>query len=285
MANKQMNLNNNEGENHEIGRELYNKDQQHNQGSNQNQRYGYRGSNERKWDEGNFFHTGPSPRGAQDRERRNDTDYRRGGSSNSSYNQGRNAHLGDHYGSRSDSSYRNERSYIDHGDQGSGRYQHDERHNMRRPHTPGGSLQGNQDDVSSHKTNPWRDTPGGESRYKESDYRYGSGSHNWYRENRYTPDNDNDRRNNRQHDDRGIMDRVKDTWNDIWHSDDREYQPRNRHQSNSDRLDTRTRYSSDAYRDRDFDRGYEGGPRWADESDKGHDDYGNDRDRTGRYRR
>lgn len=279
MANRQMNQNGNEGENHEIGRELYNRDRQQNQSSGQ--RYGYRGDHDRKWDEGNFFHTGPSPRGAQDRDR--DNNYRMGGSSHSSYNQGQNAHLGDHYGSRSDSSYRNERSYIDHGDHGSSHYQHDERHSMRRPRTSGGSLQGNHDDVNTRRNAPWRDGPGSESRYKESDFRYGSGSHNWYNENRYTPDNANDRSNNRRHDDRSIIDRVKDTWNDIWHSDEKDYQPRNRHQSNEDRLDTHTRYGSNAYRDRTFDSGYEGGPRWADESDKGHDD--SDQYRAGRDRR
>ena len=59
MADKPMNPEHNEGENHEIGRELYNRDRQQNQGSNR--RYGYRGDNDRKWDEGNFFHTGPMP--------------------------------------------------------------------------------------------------------------------------------------------------------------------------------------------------------------------------------
>ncbi|WP_161889875.1 hypothetical protein [Pontibacter russatus] len=279
MADRPMNPERNEGENHEIGRELYNRDRQQNQGSSR--RYGYRGDNDRKWDEGNFFHTGPSPRGAQDREHTGPSgnEYRRGGSSHSSYNQGQNAHLSDHYGSRSDSTYRNERSYIDHGNHGSGHFQHDERHSMHRPHTPGGSLQGNYDDLNSYQNDPWREGPGSGSRYKESDYRYGSGSHNWYRENRYTPDH----RSHVQGEGRGIMDRVKDTWNDIWHSDDKDYQPRHRHQSNADRLDTRTRYSSDAYRDRNFDRGYEGGPRWADESDRGHDS--RDSDRTSRYRR
>ncbi|GAB3530944.1 hypothetical protein GCM10027443_12410 [Pontibacter brevis] len=286
MANRQRN--GAEGENQRIGRELYNRDQQHNQDNdNYNQRYSNRGENTSTWGEGNHFHTGPNPRGAQDRDRdfdrnRNSNDYRRGGSSNSSYNQGQNAHLSDHYGSRSDSPYRNERSFINHGD----RYQHDERHNMRRPHTPGGSLQGNHDSVRGQQNDPWREGPGGESRYKESDYRYGSGSHNWYTENRYTPNNDDDRRNNPRHDDRGFMDRIKDTWNDIWHSDDEDYQPRNRqYQSNSERLDTRTHYGSAQYRDRNFDNGFEGGPRWADESDSGQDDYYNDRDNTNRYRR
>jgi hypothetical protein len=280
MANKPMNLDVNEGENHEIGRKLYEKDQQLNQ-ANQT-RYAYRGNQgtqDRKWSEGNFFHTGPSPRGAQDRQR--NEGYRRGGSSHTSYNQGQNAHLGDHYGSRSDSSYRNERSYIDHGDHGSSQYRHDERHSMRRPQTPGGSLQGNYEDVNRTPYEPWNEGPGSGSRYKESDYRYGSGSHNWYRENRFTPDDDRDR----HHDDRGFIDRMKDTWNDIWHSDDKDYQPRHHPQSSSDRLDTRQRYGSAPYRDRSFDRGYEGGPRWADESGSRRDDDYSDRDDTNRYRR
>jgi hypothetical protein len=278
MANKPMN--GNEGDNHDIGRKLYERDQQHNQDNTT--RYAYRGNpstQDRKWSEGNFFHTGPSPRGAQDRDRNND--YLRGGSSNSSSNQGQNVRLGDHYGSRTDSSYRNERSYIDHGDHGRSQYRHDESHSMRRPHTPGGSLQGNYDDVNRSPYEPWNEGPGSGSRYKEADYRYGSGSHNWYRENRFTPDDDR----NRHHDDRGFIDRVKDTWNDIWHSDDKDYQPRNRHQSQSDSLDTRERYGSAQYRDRNFDKGYEGGPRWADESDSWRDDNYSNRDETNRYRR
>ncbi len=259
------------------GRDLYNKDQQ---------RYRPRGDERtRKWDEGNYFHTGPSPRGAQDRDRMNrqDSEHRRG-ESHSGYNQGQNAHLNDHYGSRSGSAYRNERSYIDHGDRGSASYRHDERHTMRRPHTPGGSLQGNQNDVNDYQNDPWREGPGSGSRYKESDYRYGSGSHNWYAENRYTPDNDSDRSHGRQHDERGFMDRVKDTWSDIWHSDDRNYQPRNHYESNSDRLDSHKRYGYENYRDRDFDRGHEGGPRWADESDHGHDRHDDNRRNTNRNR-
>lgn len=287
MANKPMNSNGSEGDNHEIGRELYNKDKQHNQ--NNSQRYSNRGEDTRQWGEGNYFHTGPNPRGAQDRDNdrnRNNDDYRRGGSSNSSYNQGQNAHLNDHYGSRSGSAYRNERSIIDHGDRGNNQYQHDERHNMRRPHSPGGSLQGNHDDVNRQQNDPWREGPGSGSRYKDDDYRYGSGSHNWYTEDRYTPNDDNNRRNNPRHDDRGFMDRVKDTWNDIWHSDDEDYQQRgSRYQSNADQLDSRRRYGSEQYRNRNFDSGYEGGPRWADESDSGEDDRYNDRDNTNRRRR
>lgn len=258
-----MNPNGTEGDNHEIGRRLYEKDQEHNQSTPT--RYAYRGNQDRKWSEGNFFHTGPSPRGAQDRQRQDD--YRRGGSSHTSYNQGQNAHLNDHYGSRSDSSYRNERSYIDYGNHRGSQYRQDESHSMRRPRTEGGSLQGNYDDVNRTPYEPWNEGPGSASRYKESDYRYGSGSHNWYREGRYTPDSDATAPYPR--DPRSFMDRVKDTWSDIWHSDDKDYRPRHHHQSQSDRLDTHKRYGSEPYRDRNFDRGYEGGPRWADESDSG----------------
>ncbi|GHA66795.1 hypothetical protein [Pontibacter akesuensis] len=274
MANNEINSN---SENHDIGRSLYQKDQQHNR--NSNSRGGYANDHDRRWSEGNFFHTGPSPRGAQDRDNDN---YNRGGASNSSYNQGQNAHLSDHYGSRSDSAYRNERAYINHGDRGNSQYQHDQSHSMRRPHTPGGALERKN---SEYENEPWREGPFTGSRYKEDDSRYGSGSHNWYRENRYTHDDDDDNRrygNRQQHDERGFMDRVKDTWNDIWHSDDRDYHSRNRNASyNNDS----NRRDYESYRNRNFDRGLEGGPRWADESDSGHDNQYDNINRNQRYRR
>ena len=270
MADNKINYGGEE-ENQRIGRELHQKDQQ---------RYGYRGHDNRKWDEGNYFHTGPNPRGAQDSpERKYGENYRH--DRNSTYAQGRNAHLREHYGSSASSSYRNEQNYINHGNRGS--YQHSEQHSMRRPHTPGGSLQGNYSDVNDYQNDQWREGPGSRSRYKEDDYRYGSGSHNWYREGRYTPDSDETAPYPREH--RGFFERVKDTWNDIWHSDDPSYQPHHRHQSRSERLSSRERYGSDSYRDRSFDRGYEGGPRWADETDSGNDDYYDNIDRGQRYRR
>ncbi|WP_299822336.1 hypothetical protein [uncultured Pontibacter sp.] len=263
-----------EEENWRMGRKLYEQDKQ------QQQRYGYRGSgsthdDDRQWGEGNYFHTGPSKRGAQDtpKERYGDN-YQH--DRNSTYAQGRNAHLTDHYGSRSNSAYRNETSHIDHG-QG---YQNSDMHSMRRPHSAGGSLQGNTSDVNDYPNDMWRDSPDSRSRYKQTDFRYGSGSHNWYREGRYTSDDD------RSQDNRGFMDRVKDTWNDIWHSDDPDYSPRHQHQqSAADRVDSHKRYGSEPYRDRRFDNGYEGGPRWADETDSGDDSYYNDIDHTKRYRR
>ncbi|MFD2513043.1 hypothetical protein ACFSRY_04140 [Pontibacter locisalis] len=257
-----------EEENWRMGRKLNEEDKE------KQKRYGYRGHDNREWDEGNYFHTGPSPRGAQDTpERKYGENYQH--DRNSTYAKGRNAHLNDHYGSRSDSAYRNEKSYLDHGDS----YQHSEQHNMRRPHTSGGSLQGNTTDRTDYQNNIWREGPGSRGRYKEDDYRYGSGSHNWYREGRYTPDED---RRSPEH--RGFFNRVKDTWNDIWHSDDPNYRPHSR-PSQAQRIDSYERHGSESYRDRSFDKGYEGGPRWADETDSGRDDYYKDSDRTQRYRR
>jgi hypothetical protein len=270
MADESMNRNNSERDNQQIGKQLYNKGQQH------QQRYGYRGQDTRQWGEGNYFHTGPNPRGAQDsNERKYGENYHH--DRNSTYAKGRNAHLSDHYGSKQGSAYRDESHYLNHGNRSG------QQHEMRRPQTPGGSLQGNYNDMSNRRTESWNEGPGTSSRYKEGDYRYGSGSHNWYREGRYTPDSDETAPYPRDH--RGFIDRVKDTWNDIWHSDDPDYRPRHHHVSGADRVDSHKRYGSEPYRDRSFDRGYEGGPRWADETDSGNDNYYNDTDPNQRYRR
>ncbi|MDX5417971.1 MAG: hypothetical protein LPK09_02055 [Hymenobacteraceae bacterium] len=268
MANE-TNYGDHGAENWRMGRKPYDQDKPQ-------QRYSYRGSGEdntRKWDEGNYFHTGPSPRGAQDStEKRYGENYHH--DRNRTYAQERNAHLADHYGSRANSAYRNERDYVDHG-QG---YQHSDMHNIRRPHSSGGSLQGNTSDVKGYPNDRWRDSPDSRSRYKETDFRYGSGSHNWYREGRYTPDEEPRK-------DRSFLNRVKDTWHDIWHSDEPGYRPRVSFEDAADRVDSHKRYGSEPYRDRHFDRGYEGGPRWADETDSGSDNYYDDIDRRERYRR
>jgi hypothetical protein len=244
----------------------------HEQDTDQYKRYGYRGGNEdhRQWDEGNYFHTGPSPRGAQDSpEKRYGENYQH--DRNSTYAQERNEQLRDHYGEKPDSPYRKERSYIDHGQKG---YQHSDMHSMRRPHTPEGSLQASTQDESSYRNERWREGPGNRSRYKETDFRYGSGSHNWYREGRYTPDNANQG-------DRGFMNRVKDTWHDIWHSDEPGYQPRISYEDAADRVDSHKRYGSEAYRDRRIERDYEGGTRRPDSDSN---NYRNDINYTKRYR-
>ncbi|EJF11519.1 hypothetical protein [Pontibacter sp. BAB1700] len=263
-------------ENQRIGRELYNRDreQQH------SKRYAYRGQdqNERKWDEGNYFHTGPSPRGAQDRDRQAESGRHYLGNRPATYQSNQGSFQSGHYGSRSESPYRNESQYLNHGyrGQGSGSQQ------PYRPQMGGGSQPGNYNEPPTSQDSLWREGPGSRSRYKETDYRYGSGSHNWYNEGRYSPDVEPDNR-----DKRGFFERVRDTWDDIMHSDDPDYQPRNRYDSErrAEQLSSRNRYSGESYRDRNFDRGYEGGPRWADEIDSGNDDYYKGTDRSQRNRR
>lgn len=282
MTDREENNSRPRSENQRIGKELYNQDRNRNQ-----YRAGDRDSSQREWDSGNYFHTGPSERGAQDRD--NNRNYNRGGSSNSSYNQGQNAHLNDHYGSRENSAYRNERNYINHGDNNSS-------DNNRYRGNVGGSASGNRNGMPTYGGDKYREHPGGESRYKEDDYRYGSGSHNWYKEGRYNPDNDRNDRNNRE--DSGFFGRIKNTWNDIMHSDDPDYRSNSsNNERQSDRISSRERHGSEQYRDRDRgsrydngydrsrDRGFEGGPRWSDEVDSGEDNYYNDTDRNQRYRR
>ncbi|WP_018476658.1 hypothetical protein [Pontibacter roseus] len=252
-------------ENQRIGRELYQKDQQQ-----QPTRYGYRGRSEKNWDEGNFFHTGPNPRGAQDRGRGN---YPSGGSSGSSYRVGEGAHLNDHYGSQPGSHYRNESHFLNHGDRTHGSGQ-------RPPYVQDGSQPGNYNEPPTSQDSLWREGPDTRSRYKETDFRYGSGSHNWYSEGRYSPDVAP-----RSDDNRGFFTKVRDTWNDIMHSDDTDYQRRQRYDQRADHLSSRQRYGSEQYRDRNFDQGYEGGPRWADETDSGKDNHYKNIDQTQRYRR
>ena len=259
----------NEEENQRIGRELHRRDTEHNQP--QQQRYGYRAQKDQKWDEGNYFHTGPSKRGAQDRDQHDRTP---APSQHSTYNRGEGAHLNDHYGSRPNSAYRNERSYLDHGDSfGSSQYNPQQ--------TTGRSQPGNYNEPPTSRYEQYNDVPGGRSRYKESDFRYGSGTHNWYQEGRYTPDSTPEP----QRDNRSFFGRIKDTWNDIMHSDDPDYRPSHGYPTHEDRVNERKRYGNNLYNRQQFDRGYEGGPRWADETDSGKDNYYDDIDRTQRYRR
>ncbi|MBF9251721.1 hypothetical protein I2I11_00280 [Pontibacter sp. 172403-2] len=257
------------GENQRIGRELYQKDKEQSQSS---QRYGYRGDNNRKWDAGNFFHTGPSSHGAQDApERRYGNNYSRENQQRPTYERSRNQN--EHYGNRPDSPYRNEQSMINHGN----RTGHGSSYNYQGSFDDR-SRPGNYSDMNNYNNDTaGREGPGTRSRYKEDDYRYGSGSHNWYREGRYTPD-----RPDHQHDQRGFFQRVKDGWNDIMHSDEPGYTPHSH--ARHDRFD-RERRGSEVFRDRNYNKGYENGPRWADETDSGNDNYYNDTDRNQRYRR
>jgi hypothetical protein len=248
----------NNDENQRMDREWHNRDSDH----YTNKKYSYRDPKDQKWDEGNYFHTGPAKRGAQDR-------YKQQPENRSYYPRESHARLNEHYGSRPNSAYRNERSFLDHGDSFSTR-------NYNPQQGGGGSQPGNFNEPPTSRYELYNDVPGGRSRYKESDYRYGSGSHNWYREGRYTPDHEEAS----ARDNRGFFDRVRDTWNDIMHSDDPDYQPRRDYPTNEERISSRKRYGSEPYRDRNFDRGYEGGPRWADEVDSGEDNYYNDTDRS-----
>ena len=266
-----------EGENHRIGRELYDRDRQDNR---------YKGNREpsgREWGEGNFFHTGPSRHGAQDNPSRNQY-FNRSGNTRSSYNQGQQpSNPREHYGNKPDSTYRNERNYLDHGDSYNPRYGN-----------AGGTAAGSYNQYEPYREHNWQKSQDDRSLYKQDDYRYGSGSHNWYSEGRYTPDESR----RQPADDRGFFERVgstlKNTWNDIMHSDDPDY-PRNYRdtRNQSDRVSSHERHGSEQFMgrrfdngyDRDRDMGYEGGPRWADETDSGKDNYYNDTDRSQRNSR
>ncbi len=246
----------NSGEmNQRLGRELHERDQQH-----QGRYSGYRGQpSTRKWDEGNYFHTGPSPRGAQD-QRPQDRGYRPG----STHYTGEGSHPGQHYGNRSDSPYRSESSYLNHGN----------RSQQVPPYQgsyTGSSKPGNYNEPPAYPDKIHREGPGTRSRYKEDDYRYGSGSHNWYQEGRFTPNHTyHDPEDHRSYFQR-IGDTIRDTWNDIMHSDDPEYLRSHPHSGNrynrEEDMRNRERYGADQYRNRNFDRGYERGPHWADDSD------------------
>jgi hypothetical protein len=237
--------------NQRIGRELYNKDRE----QHHTPRYGYRGHSEKNWDEGNYFHTGPSPRGAQDRDRQHESGHYMG-SRPAPYQSDRGTYQTGHYGSRSESPYRNENQYLNHGN----RAYDPSRSSYRQGQ--GGSQPGNYNEPPTSQDSLWREGPGSRSRYKETDYRYGSGSHNWYREGRYSADQEPESR-----DKRGFFERVRDTWDDIMHADDPEHQPHHDYTREADRVNSRKRHGSEPYSDRNFDRGYEGGPRWADESE------------------
>jgi hypothetical protein len=69
------------------------------------------------------------------------------------------------------------------------------------------------------------------------------------------------------------------------HADDPDYQDKHYRYQAPEKGSDRVRMGSEPYRDRRYDRGYEGGPRWADETDSGRDDYYDETDRSQRYRR
>ncbi|PSR56794.1 hypothetical protein AHMF7605_26495 [Adhaeribacter arboris] len=100
--------------------------------------------------------------------------------------------------------------------------------------------------------------------FQAEDYRYGSGNRHWEapgHDEDYDADNDrnkNRRRHNDQQDNRGffgrIADQVREDWRTFTHPDD------GQNQNNQNNQNWRSE-------PRNFNRGYESGPRWADEDD------------------
>lgn len=126
-------------------------------------------------------------------------------------------------------------------------------------------------DNNRHFNDPPRGYHGGtqfwgeREEYKEDDYRYRSGHRgNWHAPDAAGSERDEDNRFRNQHDqrgrnqDEGFFDRIgnsiSNTWREITNFGD------------DDRNDSSNRYSS-GNRNQNFNRGYERGPRWADESD------------------
>ncbi|MFB9863458.1 hypothetical protein [Rufibacter immobilis] len=283
-------------ENHQKGRELYNRDQQHNQRAQGND-----------WNNGNNFHTGYSN---QQRSHFPEDTHQRNS------NADRGASLSKHYGEREYSSYRNPNS-LNYGD-GRG----NSTHNQQQHNRPSGNQQysafgdgrgnysarqdsyghghdrvhpdhnfsaqrrlddsnenyyrgaymdsrGVQQELPRPDSNPYNDWPGGRSRYKDDDYRYGSGNHTWYDEHRYTA---NDGRS-ADRDRGGILGDMGEGLREAWHDMRQGVQGmfnRNQQGNNQDNRQDNQRNSYSEYRSSN-DRGYERGPRWSDETDSGDD--------------
>ncbi|WP_210463257.1 hypothetical protein [Rufibacter roseolus] len=127
-------------------------------------------------------------------------------------------------------------------------------------------------------SNPYNEYPGSRSRYKDDDYRYGSGNHDWYREQRYTS-NDGRRMD---HDKGDILNDMGEGLREVWH-DVKNIFTRNRHSDDHDHGHDNRRHDHDyEYRSR-HDRGAERGPRWSDETDSGDDRSNNPRNNNPRY--
>ena len=245
---------NSEGQNIRVGSDLY-----RHHDHTPHDRYGHRRDDDfgqsqqgwkerelkqRDWDEGNFFHTGPAPKGSRVYEREQDIRQR------GNYN--RHPHSpGDqhgHYGARSESVYRrlDNLNYGDHG-------------RRQQSSAPFGSGYEPHRQPIGLDNNPHTEAPGTDSRYKEDDYRYGSGNHNFYREGRYQQDGGIGQGFK---DNKGFFERVgdgiRDTWESITSPDGENY-PRSGNR----------RYGDSDADFRRSDRGYESGPRWADESETG----------------
>ncbi|MGV3540507.1 MAG: hypothetical protein ACO1OQ_11895 [Rufibacter sp.] len=332
---------NNENENHRVGRELYNRDQQRS-GST-----GQPGQHTNHWDNGNNFHVGYSN---QSRSHFPEDTHQR--TTNADWGGSRDKH----YGTREYSTYRNPNS-LDYGDgrghrssptqfdrnSAAGRNQLDNRHHYDRNSSPSGNQQhssqfsqygdgrgnynarqdsyghggshdhihgenrldqrrrlddsnenyyrggymdsrGVRNELPNPDVNPYNDYPGGRSRYKDDDYRYGSGNHTWYEERRYT-DNNGHRRDTDKGDVLGdIGAGAREAWNDLtggarnlWN---RATGNRHDHEHGHDHRGGNQR--NQEYRS-SRDRGYERGPRWSDETDSGDDSFFYSGNRNPRY--
>ncbi|ALI98528.1 hypothetical protein [Rufibacter tibetensis] len=129
--------------------------------------------------------------------------------------------------------------------------------------------------------NPYNEYPGSRSRYKDDDYRFGSGNHTWYEEQRYT-DNNGHRQDRDKGDITGEMgEGVRDAWNTMKHGVQNLFGRNSDHHDDHNRHDNRR--NDHEYRARE-DRGTERGPRWSDETDSGDDNNSRyNRDNNPRY--
>jgi hypothetical protein len=214
--------------------------------------------NQRKWDEGNFFHTGPNPSGSrqyqEERDSHHTTSRHEDYFSNHYRNQDRQLKgMHDqhgHYGARPDSVYRRPDN-LNYGDQR-------QNQGSQKDYVPFGSGYEPQRRPMGLDHSPHTEGPGTGSRYKEDDYRYGSGNHNFYKEGRYQRGGGIGQGFD---DNKGFFERVGDGIRDAWTS------VTNRDEDNVPESDNRYYRKDKDARGRNFDRGYESGPRWADESE------------------
>lgn len=212
------------------------------------------------WDEGNFFHTGPNPRGSrkfEEEQKHRPTLQNEEYFSNHYRNQDRQLKsMGDqhgHYGARPESVYRRNDN-LNYGDH------RQDRNRGQKQASPGSGYEPNRHPIGLDH-NPHTEGPLTGSRYKEDDYRYGSGNHNFYKEGRYQRGGGI---GGGFEDNKGFFERVGDGIRDAWDSvtnDDRDNVNPSQNRSNRNNANQRGNY----------DRGYESGPRRADESDTGRD--------------
>ncbi|WP_205500142.1 hypothetical protein [Rufibacter psychrotolerans] len=309
-------------ENHRIGRELHRRDQEHRQSSHRpegsnwdgvnNFHTGYSNQSRSHFPEDTHQRTSNADRGASLSKHYGEREYSvyrnpnslnygdgRGNSTPSSGQQGGPSH-----------SHNSNQHFAPYGD-GRGNYSarqdsyghgHDHIHSENRiseqrrrddsneNYYRGGYMdsRGVREELPRPDANPYNEYPGSRSRYKDDDYRYGSGNHDWYQEHRYTA-NDGRRVDHDKGDVLGDMgEGLREAWYDIKHGVQNMFNRSGNHgnQYDNDRDNRRNdqdhRRNNHEYRSRD-DRGYERGPRWSDESDTGDDSFFYNRDNTPRY--